>query len=129
MHILKIHPAIRPERLASLPDSGLQALIIEAFGSGNFPIAGPHNLLPVFRACADAGMHLIIASQAPYDAIQLHKYESGRQAEALGMISAGDMIGRARPHQIHVPVGASGSLSRLPVRLPHPALRRTELTP
>jgi L-asparaginase len=91
VHILKIHPAIRPERLASLPDSGLQALIIEAFGSGNFPIAGPHNLLPVFRACADAGMHLIIASQAPYDAIQLHKYESGRQAEALGMISAGDM--------------------------------------
>jgi L-asparaginase len=91
VHILKIHPAIRPDLLASLPGSGLKALIIEAFGSGNFPISGPHNLLPLFKACADAGMHLVIASQAPYDAIQLHKYESGRQAEALGMISAGDM--------------------------------------
>jgi L-asparaginase len=36
-------------------------------------------------------MHLIIASQAPYDAVQLSKYESGRAAAALGMISAGDM--------------------------------------
>lgn len=91
VHILKIHPAIRPELLASLPGSGLKALVIEAFGSGNFPITGPHDLLPVFRACAESGMRLVIASQAPYDAIQLHKYESGRQAEALGMISAGDM--------------------------------------
>jgi L-asparaginase len=91
VHILKIHPAIRPELLASLPGSGLKALVIEAFGSGNFPITGPHDLLPVFRACAEAGIRLVIASQAPYDAIQLHKYESGRQAEALGMISAGDM--------------------------------------
>jgi L-asparaginase len=91
VHILKIHPAISPEFLEPLATSGIQALIIEAFGSGNFPIAGPHNLLPLFRRCRDAGMHLIIASQAPYDAIQLSKYESGREAEALGMISAGDM--------------------------------------
>jgi len=91
VHILKIHPAISPELLAPLASSGIQALIIEAFGSGNFPITGAHNLLPFFKACKDAGMHLIIASQAPYDAIQLSKYESGREAEALGMLSAGDM--------------------------------------
>ncbi len=91
VHILKIHPAISPDILDTLPTSGIQALIIEAFGSGNFPIVGPHNMLPLFRRCRDAGMHLIIASQAPYDAIQLSKYESGREAEALGMLSAGDM--------------------------------------
>lgn len=91
VHILKIHPAISPDFLEPLHTSGIQALIIEAFGSGNFPITGPHNLLPLFRRCRDAGMHLIIASQAPYDAIQLSKYESGREAEALGMLSAGDM--------------------------------------
>jgi L-asparaginase len=91
VHILKIHPAISPELLAPLASSGIQALILEAFGSGNFPITGAHNLLPFFQACRDAGMHLIIASQAPYDAVQLTKYESGRAAAALGMISAGDM--------------------------------------
>lgn len=91
VHILKIHPAISPDLLAPLATSGIQALILEAFGSGNFPITGAHNLLPFFQACRDAGMHLIIASQAPYDAVHLSKYESGRAAAALGMISAGDM--------------------------------------
>jgi L-asparaginase len=91
VHILKIHPAISPALLAPLATSGIQALILEAFGSGNFPISGEHNLLPFFKACRDAGMHLIIASQAPYDAVHLTKYESGRAAAALGMISAGDM--------------------------------------
>lgn len=91
VHFLKIHPAISPELLAPLASSGIQALILEAFGSGNFPITGAHNLLPFFKACREAGMHLIIASQAPYDAVHLTKYESGRAAAALGMISAGDM--------------------------------------
>ncbi len=91
VHILKIHPAISPAFLEPLATSGIQALIIEAFGSGNFPIIGEHNLLPLFKRCREAGMHLIVASQAPYDAIQLHKYESGRAAETLGMLSAGDM--------------------------------------
>lgn len=91
VHILKIHPAISPALLAPLATSGIQALILEAFGSGNFPISGEHNLLPFFQSCREAGMHLIIASQAPYDAVQLSKYESGRAAAALGMISAGDM--------------------------------------
>lgn len=91
VHILKIHPAISPDLLAPLALSGIQALILEAFGSGNFPITGAHNLLPFFQACREAGMHLIIASQAPYDAVHLTKYESGRAAAALGMISAGDM--------------------------------------
>lgn len=91
VHILKIHPAISPELLAPLASSGIQVLILEAFGSGNFPITGAHNLLPFFKACREAGMHLIIASQAPYDAVHLTKYESGRAAAALGMISAGDM--------------------------------------
>lgn len=91
VHILKIHPAISPDLLAPLATSGIRALILEAFGSGNFPITGAHNLLPFFQTCRDAGMHLIIASQAPYDAVHLSKYESGRAAAALGMISAGDM--------------------------------------
>lgn len=91
VHVLKIHPAVQPELLSGLAASGIRALVVEAFGSGNFPIIGSHDMLPVFRACAEAGMHLVIASQAPYDAIHLSKYESGRQAESIGMISAGDM--------------------------------------
>ncbi len=38
---------------------------------------------------------MIITSQAAYDAVDLSKYESGRKAQELGALSAGDMTSEA----------------------------------
>lgn len=91
LFLLKLYPNLDPGLLQPFTTSGIRAIIIEAFGSGNFPIRGNCSLLPLIENCRDTGIHVIITSQAPYDSIDLSLYESGQTALALGAVSAGDM--------------------------------------
>jgi len=93
--ILKIYPNLDPHFLGQIDLGKIRALIVEAFGSGNFPIHGEQSLLPFFKKCIANGILLIITSQAPYDAVNLNNYESGRQARAMGALSARDMTTEA----------------------------------
>ena len=93
--LLKIYPNLDPNFLDQINLRDTRALIIEAFGSGNFPIHGPQSLLPFFKKCLKRNILLIITSQAAYDAVDLSNYESGRKALDLGAISARDMTTEA----------------------------------
>ncbi|MFW6157501.1 MAG: asparaginase, partial [Balneolaceae bacterium] len=93
--LLKIFPGLSPKLLERIDLSGVKALVIEAFGSGNFPVQGSHSLLPFFRHCLSDRKLLVITSQAPYDSVDLGKYASGRQAGELGAVGAGDMTTEA----------------------------------
>lgn len=89
--LLKIYPSLDPAFLLNLPLDSIRALVIEAFGSGNFPIRGDQSLLPFFEQCIADDILLIITSQAAYDAVDLSNYESGRKALELGILGADDM--------------------------------------
>lgn len=91
LFLLKIFPNLEPQLLDSLCNSDLEAIIIEAFGSGNFPVKGQYNLLPFIKKCRDTGKNIVITSQAPYDSVDLTLYKSGQKALELGVVSAGDM--------------------------------------
>lgn len=93
--LLKIYPNLNPKFLEQINFSETRALIIEAFGSGNFPIHGEESLLPFFKKCIEQNILLIITSQAAYDAVELDNYESSRKALELGAISAKDMTTEA----------------------------------
>ena len=93
--LLKLYPNLSPKLLEKIDLTSTKALIIEAFGSGNFPLMGEQSLLPFFKECIDAGKLLIITSQADFDSVDLSKYESGRRAMKLGAISAKDMTTEA----------------------------------
>lgn len=93
--LLKIYPGLSPSFLDRLNLSGIEALVIEAFGSGNFPVSGSQSLLPFLKKCIQQDKVLVFTSQAPYDAVDLSKYESGRKAAELGAIGAGDMTTEA----------------------------------
>lgn len=93
--LLKIYPNLDARFLEHIDFNNIRALIIEAFGSGNFPIHGKQSLLPFLRKCIDQDTLLIITSQAAYDAVDLSKYESGREAMKLGALSAADMTTEA----------------------------------
>lgn len=95
LFLLKIYPNLDPAFLDRLDLSGIRALVIEAFGSGNFPVNGLYSLLPFFKKCIERDILLAITSQAVYDAVALETYESGRQAIKLGALSAGDMTTEA----------------------------------
>ncbi|TVQ11397.1 MAG: asparaginase [Balneolaceae bacterium] len=93
--IIRLFPGLNPDHLLKLAGTDLRAIIIEAFGCGNFPVTGRHSLLPFFRKCLEQDILLVINSQAAHDAIDLSKYESGRNAQSMGIISAGDMTTEA----------------------------------
>jgi len=93
--LLKIYPNLAPYFLDQINFNNIRALIVEAFGSGNFPIRGNTNLLPFFQKCIKNNILLIITSQAPYDAVDLRNYESGSKALELGALSARDMTTEA----------------------------------
>lgn len=115
--LLKIFPGIAAGLLGRLDLSGVKTLIIESFGSGNFPLKGPQGLLPFFRECTQKGMQLVFTSQAPYDAVDLDKYESGRAAAELGAISAGDMTTEATLTKIMYLLGRCASDEELKQRI------------
>lgn len=91
IHVIKVHPAINTRALDCLDLSTFKAVVIEAFGIGNLPIKGPHNMLPFIKKCRGHNCHVIITSQAAYDSVNLNLYSSGRAVKELGGISAGDM--------------------------------------
>lgn len=93
--LLKIYPNLNPNFLNQIDFTNTRALIIEAFGSGNFPIHGDVSLLPFFEKCLHNDVLLVITSQAAYDAVELDNYESGRKARSLGALSAKDMTTEA----------------------------------
>jgi L-asparaginase len=95
LFLLKLYPNLDPAFLRQLPLDNIRALVIEAFGSGNFPIRENQNLLPFFEQCLSNDTLLFITSQAAYDAVDLSNYESGRRALELGAVSAGDMTTEA----------------------------------
>jgi L-asparaginase len=93
--LFKIYPGLKTEILHHLNLANIRAIVIEAFGSGNFPLSKETELLRFFEQCIDDGITLVITSQAPYDAVDLTKYENGHTAAALGAIGAGDMTTEA----------------------------------
>ncbi len=88
--LLKSHPNLNTSYLR--PDWGsLRAIVLEAFGSGNFPLKDQQGIWPLLKKGFDRETLIIITSQAPYDSVDLTKYESGRRALDKGAIGAGDM--------------------------------------
>jgi len=89
--VLRIYPGINPIIYLPLLDNGVKAVILSAFGSGNFPVTGSSNMIPFLNKCIDNNIFVVLASQAMHDAVNLNKYESGRIARDLGCLSAYDM--------------------------------------
>jgi L-asparaginase len=92
---LKVFPDLNAQWLEPLPVEQMNGVIIEAFGSGNVPTKGSASLLPFIERCRDAQTLVVVTSQAPYDAVDLDKYENGRIVREAGAISAFDMTHEA----------------------------------
>ncbi|MDZ7771818.1 MAG: asparaginase [Balneolaceae bacterium] len=116
--LLKIFPGLSQRHLEALPLEEVQALVIESFGSGNFPLKEPYSLLPFLQRCLDRGILLVITSQAAYDAVDLSKYESGRRAQEMGVLGAGDMTTEATLTKIMYLLEQTGSVEATRGRFP-----------
>lgn len=91
VHVIRLFPNLNPVMLDCLNLERTDAVIFEAFGIGNIPIKGEYSMLPFVEKCIEHRCHVIITSQAAYDAVNLDIYSSGKVLKKLGALSAGDM--------------------------------------
>lgn len=89
--VLTTYPNLNPELLKGLDFGKMRAVIIRAFGSGNFAIKGAYSLLPFLDECRKNEIVVAIVSQADYDSVDLTHYTAGRAALKHGAISGNDM--------------------------------------
>ncbi len=89
--VLTIHPGFQNNQLDSISLKDIDAIIIRAYGSGNFPIKGEYSWIPFLSRCKDNDLITVITSQANYDAVNLKNYTAGKTALDLGVLSSGDM--------------------------------------
>lgn len=95
VQLVKLFPGMDCRRTIPNDATGVRALVIEAYGSGNLPSGSAHGLISSLENYGKNGGIVIITSQANHDEVDLDKYEGGQQARRLGAISAGDMTTEA----------------------------------
>ena len=89
--VLTAHPNLNPELLMDLKLNKIRAVILRAFGSGNFCVKGEKSLLPFLDKCREQDVTVAIVSQADYDSVDLTQYSAGRAALKHGAISGNDL--------------------------------------
>ncbi|MFA6275699.1 MAG: asparaginase [Pedobacter sp.] len=87
--VLKMYPGITENAVKAITESGVEAIVLEAFGSGNTTTA------PWFIAClqkAIANNKMIIdISQCKGGSVQLGVYETSRKLQQMGIVSGYDL--------------------------------------
>jgi L-asparaginase len=92
--ILKLFPGIRPETVAAICNiTGIKALILETYGSGNAP-TDPW-FLELMSNTLNRGIKIINVTQCMGGAVEMGKYETSTKLKDLGIISGKDMTTEA----------------------------------
>lgn len=89
--LITVHPNLHHQFLDCMNLKTTRAVVLQAFGSGNFPIKGEYNLIPFLKKCRQNDVLVLICSQALYDSVDLNAYESGREALKLDALGAKNM--------------------------------------
>ncbi|MDQ7947703.1 MAG: asparaginase [Pedobacter sp.] len=87
--VLKMYPGITEASVRAITESAVEAIILEAFGSGNTTTA------PWFIKCLEEAVanHKVVVdiSQCKGGSVQLGVYETSRKLQEMGIISGYDM--------------------------------------
>lgn len=82
--VVKLTPDLEPSFFSAL--HGYPKVILEAFGAGGVP----QRLEQAVRELIGSGTRVYITTQCAEGGVDLHKYEVGRRAEAMGAVSLGN---------------------------------------
>lgn len=88
--VLRIMPGMSPELFDPLLDGPAKAIVLEAFGAGNVPIA-EKTLIPFIERAIAKDKIVAVTSQSLSGAVDLGLYECGSRAAAAGAVSCTDM--------------------------------------
>lgn len=91
---IKIFPGISNEFILGMVPTRTKAVIMEAYGTGNFPL-GENGIQQAIDAISEQGIITVIATQCIYGAVEYEKYQGGFFAKQHGALSAHDMTSEA----------------------------------
>lgn len=103
--VLPLFPGIDAPHLDALLDSGVQALVLECFGSGTGPSDNPQFLASLQRA-RDRGVSVVAITQCHEGGVELDVYEAGSRLRGVGVLSGGGMTREAAFGKLHALLGA-----------------------
>ena len=103
--VLPLFPGIGAELLDGVLDSGIQALVLECFGSGTGPSDNPAFLASLQRA-RDLGVVVVAVTQCHEGGVELDIYEAGSRLRGVGVLSGGGMTREAAFGKLNALLGA-----------------------
>ncbi len=103
--VLPLFPGIGAQHVNALLDSGIQALILECFGSGTGPSDNPQFLASLQNA-QQRGICVIAITQCHEGGVELDVYEAGSRLRGVGVLSGGGMTREAAFGKLHALLGA-----------------------
>ena len=104
--VLPLVPGIGAAQLDGMIDSGIQALVLECFGSGTGPSDSPAFLASLQRA-EKLGIVVVAITQCHEGGVELDVYEAGSRLRGVGVLSGGGMTREAVFGKLHALLGAS----------------------
>ena len=103
--VLPLVPGIAAAQLDALVDSGVQALLLECYGSGTGPSDNPAFLASLQRA-QDQGVVVVAITQCHEGGVELDVYEAGSRLRGVGVLSGGGMTREAAFGKLNALIGA-----------------------
>jgi len=103
--VLPLFPGIQATHLSALINSGVQALILECYGSGTGP-CNDKAFLTTLRTAVDCGVILFAISQCWEDKIDLELYEAGNHLYQSGLIPGNRITREAAIGKLQALIGA-----------------------
>lgn len=103
--VLPLYPGFSAQPLQAVLGSGVQALILECFGSGTGPADNPDFLAQLQRA-REQGIVVVAITQCQEGGVELGVYEAGSRLHDVGVLSGGGMTREAAFGKLHALFGA-----------------------
>jgi len=110
--VLPLVPGIGAAQLDALVDSGIQALVLECFGSGTGPSDNPAFLASLKRA-EENGIVVVAITQCHEGGVELDVYEAGSRLRGVGVLSGGGMTREAVFGKLQALLGAGLATSEI----------------
>jgi L-asparaginase len=103
--VLPLFPGFGAQPLAAVIDSGIQALVLECYGSGTGPSDNPEFLTALKQAQA-RGVIVVAITQCHEGGVKLDVYEASNRLREAGVLSGGGMTREAAFGKLHALIGA-----------------------
>ena len=98
--VLALVPGFDPQLLHAVLENGIQALILECFGSGTGP-SDDEAFLNALRHARDKGIVVVAITQCHEGGVELDVYEAGSRLREAGVLSGGGMTREAALGKLH----------------------------